>query len=130
MANNKVSVITVNGKALPAPDIGLKYLREQLVDSARNAEGTVIAQKINRRLVKADSLKWSYLTVEQWHEILVEIEKFECNVTFYDALTMSFTTRKMYWGNASEEPYEVDEEGRVLTYRNCSCNIIDMGVVE
>lgn len=125
-----VSMFKINGKSLPPPDVGLKYLREQLVDSGRNAEGTVIAQKINRRLVKADSLKWSYLTAEEWHSILVEIEKFEADVTFYDALSMSFVTRKMYWGNASEEPYLVDEDGRVLTYRNCSCNIVDMGVVE
>ena len=127
---NGVSIIKVNGKSIPPPDVGMKYLREQLVDSGRNAEGTVIAQKINRRLVKADSLKWTYLTAEEWHSILVEIEKFECDVTFYDALSMSFVTRKMYWGNASEEPYLVDDEGKVLTYKNCSCNIIDMGVVE
>lgn len=127
---NGVSMFRVNGKALPPPDVGLKYLREQLVDSGRNAEGTVIAQKINRRLVKADSLKWSYLTAEEWHDILVEVEKFEATVTFFDALTMNFVTRQMYWGNASEEPFLVDDDGRVLTYRNCSCNIIDMGVVE
>jgi hypothetical protein len=126
---NGVSILRVNGKKIPPPDIGLKYLRSQLVDSGRNAQGTVIAQKINRRQVKVDSLKWTYLTAEEWHDILVEIEKFECNVTYFDALTMGFATRKMYWGDASEEPYEVDESGRVLTYRNCSCNIIDMGVV-
>ena len=56
--------IWINGIQLPAPDNSAKILRQQLVDSARNANGQVVAQKINRRLLKVDGLQWSYLPAE------------------------------------------------------------------
>ena len=124
------SVIWINGKALTAPDLGLKILRELLVDSGRNSQGTVVAQTINRRLLKADSLQWTYLTEEEWGSILQEIEKFKGTMKIWDARTHGFLNIEVYWGNASEEPYEVDETGRILTYKNCKCNIIDMGVIK
>lgn len=122
-----IPIIYVDGEALPAPDIGLKIQRQQLVDSGRNAKGEVIAQKINRRLIKLDSLKWTYLSAYDWHRILRHIEGFQSTVIFWDAASDDFINVRMYWGDATEEPYEVDEDGRVLTYRNCQCNIIDMG---
>lgn len=119
--------IWINGVQLPAPDKGLKIQRQQLVDSGRNAKGQVVAQKINRRLLKVDSLQWSYLTATQWGAILQQIEKFEGTVKVWDARTGGFLDFKIYWGNAEEEPFEVDDDGRVLSYINCKCNIVDMG---
>lgn len=119
--------IWINGVQLPAPDKGLKIQRQQLVDSGRNAKGQVVAQKINRRLLKVDSLQWSYLTTTQWGAILQQIEKFEGTVKVWDARTGGFLDFKIYWGDAEEEPFEVDDDGRILSYRNCKCNIVDMG---
>lgn len=119
--------IWINGKQLPAPDQGLKIQRQQLVDSGRNAKGQVVAQLINRRLLKVDSLKWSYLTNAQWSSILQEIQKFEGTVKVWDARTNSFLSFKVYWGDAEETPYEVDSTGKVLTFKDCKCNVIDMG---
>lgn len=119
--------IWINGVQLPAPDKGLKIQRQQLVDSGRNAKGQVVAQKINRRLLKVDSLQWSYLTATQWGAILQQIEKFEGTVKVWDARTGGFLDFKVYWGNAEEEPFEVDDDGRILSYINCKCNIVDMG---
>ena len=119
--------IWINGKKLPAPDVGAKIQRQQLVDSGRNAKGEVVAQKVNRRLLKVDSLQWSYLSAAQWGSILDEIEKFTGTVKIWDARTSKFLTFKVYWGDATEEPYVVDSSGRVLYYRNCKCNVIDMG---
>lgn len=119
--------IWINGVQLPAPDKGLRILRQQLVDSGRNAKGQVVAQKINRRLLKVDALQWSYLTATEWGAILKQIEKFEGTVKIWDARTNGFLTFKIYWGDAEEEPFEVDENGNILTYVNCKCNVIDMG---
>lgn len=120
--------IRVNGNTLPYPSFGLTVQRQQFVDSARNALGQVVAQKINRRIIKFDNLKWNHLTADQWRSILQEIEKFEGTLEFWDNLTGSFITRRIYWGDSSEEVYKINPDtGQVLEYINCSCNIIDMG---
>lgn len=120
-------MIWINGKKMPAPNNTMTIVRQQLVDSARNAKGEVVGTKINRRMLKLDSLEWSFLTAAQWHSILAEIEKFEGTLKFYDELTQTFTTRKVYWGDATEAPLEYDASGKVLRYKSCKCNIIDMG---
>jgi hypothetical protein len=123
-----MSFFKINGVALPYPSTGLVVQRQQFVDSARNALGQVVAQKINRRLIKFDSLVWKHLTASQWRSILVEIEKFEGTLYFWDNLSGSFITRRVYWGDASEEVFKINKvTGEVLEYINCSCNIIDMG---
>jgi hypothetical protein len=123
-----MSFFKINGIDLPYPSTGLVVQRQQFVDSARNAQGQVVAQKINRRLIKFDNLVWKHLTASKWREILVEIEKFEGELYFWDNLTGSFITRKVYWGDASEEVFKINKvTGEVLEYLNCSVNIIDMG---
>lgn len=120
--------IKINGKNLPMPSRGLEVQREQIVDSGRNANAQVVAQKINRRQVKINNLVWTHLTAQQWHDILVEIEKFEGELYFWDNLSQSFKTIRVYWGDASEEVWKIDDTtGEVLEYINCKCNIIDMG---
>lgn len=122
-----MNFIWINDIKLPAPDKGLKILRQQLVDSGRNAAGVTVAQKINRRIMKWDSLKWSHLSAEEWGKILKEIEKFEGTLKTWDARTGGFITIKVYWGDSEEEPCEVASDGEILTYQNCKCNLIDMG---
>lgn len=120
-------MIWINGIELPSPDKGLKIQRQQLVDSGRNAKGQVVAQKINRRLMKVDSLQWKFLKASEWGKILNEIEKFEGTLRIWDAMTGKFVTRKVYWGDAEEEPFSVDENGKITLYASCKCNLIDMG---
>ena len=119
--------IYINDVQLPVPVRGLKVLRSQFVDSGRNALGQVVSQKINRRIIKFDSLEWVHLTAEEWHKILIEIEKFEGTLRFWDARTNGWLSIRVYWGDASEEPYQIDETGKVTEYLKCSCNIVDMG---
>jgi hypothetical protein len=120
--------IKINGKELPVPAVGLSVQRQQFVDSARNALGQVVAQKINRRIFKFDNLVWRHLTASQWREILVEVEKFYGDLYFFNNLTGQFETAKVYWGDASEEVFKIDSTtGEVLEYINCSVNLIDMG---
>lgn len=120
--------IKINGVALPMPSRGLNVEREQIVDSGRNANAQVVAQKINRRLIKFNELVWAHLTAQQWHDILVEIEKFEGELYYWDNLSQSFKTIRVYWGNSSETIWKINPQtGEVLEYVDCRCNIIDMG---
>jgi hypothetical protein len=118
----------INGVNLPVPSRGLTVQRQQFVDSARNAQGQIIAQRINRRLIKFDSVEWAHLTAVEWRAILLEIEKFEGELYFFNNLLGQFQTMKVYWGDASEEPFKINPTtGEVLEYINCKCNIIDCG---
>ena len=120
--------IKINGVVLPYPATGIVVQRSQFVDSTRNALGQVIAQKINRRIIKFDSLEWKHLTASEWRSILIEIEKFEGRLEYWDNLSGTFKSIKVYWGDASEEVFKIDPDtGEVLEYINCKCNIIDMG---
>lgn len=120
--------IRVNGKTLTYPSYGLSVQRQQFVDSARNALGQVVAQKINRRIFKFEALQWKHLTASQWHDILIEIEKFEGTLEWYNTLTKTYETTRVYWGDASEEIFKINPAtGEVLEYINCKANLIDMG---
>lgn len=122
------AMIKINGKDLPYPSRGLTIQRQQFVDSARNALGQVVAQKINRRIIKLDNLEWNWLTAADWGAILAEIELFEGELEFWDALSGGFITLKVYWGDASEEIWKVDPNtGATLEFCHCKCNIIDCG---
>lgn len=118
----------INGVVLPYPSTGLVVQRQQFVDSARNAEGVLLAQKRQRRILKFDNLMWKHLTASEWRAILVEIEKFRGTLYFWDALTGTFKNREVYWGDASEEVFKINPAtGEVLEYINCKCNLIDAG---
>lgn len=120
--------IKINGVVLPYPAVGLSISRNQFVDSARNASGKVVAQKINRRINKINNLQWKHLKAEDWRKIQAEIDKFFGELEFWDNPSNSFKTIKVYWGDESSEVFKIDDEtGEVLEYINCKCNIIDMG---
>ena len=123
-----MSFFKINGNSFPTPQRGLIVQRQQLVNSGRNGLGEVVAQKINRRQIKFDSLVWAWLPADQWSDILQEIEKFEGVLTYWDALKKQIINRKVYWGDVSEEPFKINEStGEVLEYINCKCNLVDMG---
>jgi len=120
--------IKINGIVLPYPARGLNVQRQQFVDSARNSLGQVVAQKINRRIVKMDALEWKHLTATEWREIQVEIEKFAGILEYWDNLSGSFIEINVYWGDESAEVWKINPStGEVLEYINCKCNIVDMG---
>ena len=118
---------TVNN---PARDYQEKT--EQLVRSTRNANGQVIAQKINRRLEKFDSLRWPYLsrTSVQW--LRQQIAKFDCNLTYWDDELGRVITRQFYWGDFEATPCEWETfqvngvyMKRPTWYKDIKCNLID-----
>ncbi len=120
-------IIYLNGKAFPAPASGLSISRVQLVDSTRNSNGQVVAQKIGKRQLKFDGLVWNNLDAQTWHAILAEITKFEVIVRFYDVGVNQWVNLRCYFGDAKETPIKFDQYGVPIRYSVCQCNIIDMG---
>lgn len=120
-----------NGEAIPGnPGRGYLEKSEQLVKSTRNANGQVIAQKINRRINKFDSLRWPVLTRAQVVWLKKKVANFTVNVTYYDSEVDGVITRKFYFGDLSAEPFEWDNSGQIsipTRYKDVSVNIIDMG---
>ncbi len=122
-----MSFIKINGIQFPCPSTGLKFLGSQIVDSARNANGEVVSQKINRRQIKLDSVTWGYLPANTWEAILQEIQKFTGVIEFYSPYQRAWVTMEIYWGDDTGEPLFLDDSGKPISYINCGCNIIDTG---
>lgn len=114
-----------------SPSSNATLISSQFVDSARNANAKVIAQKINRRQVKYDSIQFPYLTASEWSELRRIVENFTVNVTYYDDYEGRILTRLFYFGDSSAVPIKFDHtKGSVAVptaYVDCRVNIIDMG---
>lgn len=123
------SFITINGAKFPQPRRGLELLSATIVDSARNANGVVVGQKVGRDQQKLNNLFWGYLTAEQWSAMLQIFDKnFFVTVTYPDMVNNRWTTRKMYPGDRTATPYHLDPNtGLPADYINCKVNIIDCG---
>lgn len=120
--------ITFNGTELPCPS-AIDYEGQQLVNSARNALGEVVAQKINRRQVKM-SISWNVSYPEDLKKILGCIEEFSGTVRYYDPKSGGFITRQMYWGDYSVSTYWTKENGTPKLFTSLKTSLIDMGLSE
>ncbi|MBQ8299570.1 MAG: hypothetical protein IJX99_06960 [Clostridia bacterium] len=99
-----------------------------MVSDARNAQGVFIGQKIGRDQSKVEYVA-SALTAQEWSEILMIFERsFVNDVTYFDMVTGSKITRKMYVNDRTASPLAVDEEGNVTVWKDCALNLIDTGM--
>lgn len=121
-----MAVIKFNGTEITCPSV-LDYEGQQLVDSARNANGEVVAQKINRRQVKLN-LEWKVIYPSDLKKILNLIEEFSGDATYYDPKEGGFITRQMYWGDYSVSTYWVNEDGAPKMLTGLKASLIDMGL--
>ena len=120
--------LTFNGVELPCPS-DLSYEGQQTVDSARNANAEVIAQKINRRMVKLSGITWNVLSPEDVTKILNCIETFSGTLQYYDPKEGGMISRQMYWGDYSVKPYWSDKgTGEPTLFVQLSASLIDMGL--
>lgn len=119
--------LAINGYELPPPKRGVKIVVTTVVDAGRNANGSVVGQKVGRDQYKIDSLEWSWLTANQWEKILSILNNFFFYVTFIDPVKNTRKTVKMYCGDRTAEPYWLDDYGEPTHYRNCKVNLIDTG---
>lgn len=126
MAGN---LIKINGKSFPSPDMGLSFEVATFVSGGKNANGTMIGQKVGRDQYKIDKLQWFYLDAATWSNILKEFKSFFVTVEFPDMVNNRWITLKMYPGNRTAEPLELSSNGLPKSYKNCKVNIIDCGVM-
>ena len=120
--------IKVNGKPFPYMSYDLTLMTATMVDSARNANGVMVGQKVGRDVAKLDSLVGPHLTAEQWSEILQEMENFFVEVEYPDMVTNSWQTRTFYCGDRTAKVYKLDPDtGLPSEYLECKCNLIDTG---
>ena len=120
--------IKINGREYPCPRRGLNLMTATIVDSARNANAVVVGQVVGREQQKIDNLEWAYLTAEQWSSLLQEFRNFYVMVTYPDMVNNTWTTRKMYPGDRTAEPFHLDQETQLpIDYINCKVNLIDCG---
>jgi len=97
-----------------------------VVNSGRNANAVIVAQKLGRDQSKLE-LKWNYLTDSEWSAILTLFDNnWAGNVTYYDMQKNKKITRKMYVGDRKARPYEM-AGGNPSSWLECTLNLIDTG---
>ena len=113
---------------IPNPDNpSATNLIATLVNSARNANAIVTAQKIGRDQEKTE-MSWNYLEKEEWETLLrFWDQNFFFNFTYYSRVDGVKITRKFYVGDRTDKPFNVDANGIPVAYRDCTANVIDTG---
>ena len=129
--SNMFAVSSLSGGGqiwLPNPDqTSGKGTIATLVNSGRNANAVVTAQKIGRDQDKSE-LSWNYLDKNTWEKILQFFDdNFFFNFTYYSPVAGTKITRKCYVGDRTFRPFDIDSNGDPTAYQDCSANIIDTG---
>lgn len=126
-----MAFLEVNGIELPCPSTGLEIILSDAVNSGRNANAEVIAEKVGKTNIKYNNLRWAWLTADQWHQICALFSEFFVMAKVYNPATGDFETIKMYPGDRSAEVYWLEEDGvSIKNFKDCKVNIIDCGLVE
>lgn len=98
-----------------------------LVNSGRNANAVVTAQKIGRDQDKVE-LAWDYMNKTDWEEILQFFDSnFFFELTYYSPVGGNRITRKFYVGDRTYQPFAIDEYGVPIAYKACKLNVVDTG---
>lgn len=123
-------LVTVEGYAFPEPS-DYNANTATLVDSGRNVKGYMIGAVIRDDVAKV-SLKWKYLTVQEWARVQSCFKesaggKFINSVTFFDQSSGKYATRDMYVGDRQAGVWRRDPEtGEILGWTNCSLSLIEV----
>ena len=98
-----------------------------MVDQARTADGIVRGSVIAK--TNKIELKWAVLSPEVWSQICQFFDKhFYFNAYYWDMSANAFTTKTMYVGDRSAQPFLIDDvTGKPKYYLNCEANIIGIG---
>ena len=129
--SNMYRVTNLSGEEalwLPNPDMGSgENLISTLVNSARNAEAIVTAQKVGRDQDKT-TLAWNYLDKDVWEKLISFWDRnFFFKFTYYSRVTQSFITRECYISDRKDKPFQIDANGVPTAYKDCSASIVDTG---
>ena len=120
------ALVTVAGYELPEPS---EYSgnTSTIVDSARNVSGYVIGSVVRHDVAKVE-LSWKYLTAQQWASILsLFAASFYNEVTFYNQVTASYTTRTMYVSDKTAGMWRRDSAtGEVMGWTGCALSLVEV----
>ena len=123
--------LEVNGIELPCPSTGLEIILSDAVNSGRNANAEVIAEKVGKTNLKYNNLRWAWLTRDEWSLICSVFENFFVVAKVWNPLKNDFESIKMYPGDRTGEVYWLEEDGLTpKNFKDCKVNIIDCGLVE
>ncbi len=110
----------------PDKDSGTNLI-ETLVNSGRNANAVVVAQKIGRDQDKTE-MRWNYLPKEDWEKMVrFWNQNFFFIFTYYSRVAGTKISRKFYIGDRTDKPFDVDAQGIPTAYVECSANVVDTG---
>lgn len=119
-----MALVTVAGTALPAPS-SYDGTTLDLVDSGRNASGVLVCDVIRHDMGKVE-MKWNYLTVKAWSDILLLFKtNFINSVTFFNQTTGGYTTRDMYISDRTGG-IAIMSGDEVKGWKNCSLSLIEV----
>lgn len=123
--------LEVNGIELPCPSTGLEIILSDAVNSGRNANAEVIAEKVGKTNLKYNNLRWAWLTRDEWSLICSVFENFFVVAKVWNPLKNDFESIKMYPGDRTAEVYWLEEDGLTpKNFKDCKVNIIDCGLIE
>lgn len=125
-----MAFLEVNGVELPCPSTGLEIILSDAVNSGRNANAEVIAEKVGKTNLKYNNLRWAWLTKDEWSTICSVFSNFFVMAKVWNPATNGFETIKMYPGDRTAEVYWLEEDGITpKNFKDCKVNIIDCGLV-
>ena len=123
--------LEVNGIELPCPSVGLEIILSDAVNSGRNANAEVIAEKVGKTNIKYNNLQWMWLTRDEWHLICSVFSEFFVVAKVWNPVANDFVNIKMYPGDRTAQVYWLEEDGVTpKNFTQCKVNIIDCGLVE
>ena len=126
---NPSQQIKINGIPLPSPAPNFEIIRSTVVDSGRNANGTVVGQVIGRKLWKLNNLQWNGIDEDTVDSIINLLEDFYVKVTFVGTDNQVHTVT-MYPSDITGQPVFFDKlKSQYHLYRTLKFNLIDCGIV-
>ena len=125
-----MAFLEINGVEVPCPSTGLEIILSDAVNSGRNANAEVIAEKVGKTNIKYNNLRWAWLTKDQWSLICSLFSNFFVVAKVFNPATNSFVNIKMYPGDRTAEVYWTEKDGVTpMNFKDCKVNIIDCGIV-
>ena len=107
------------------------FTTTNLVDGARNAQGTFIGRVVGRSMDKQE-MSWEMISCTKWWQLnrWLEAGHFTCYACYFSHNVGEWKTRLFYISDRKVEPEMIDPgNGEPAFYRNASLNVIDCGVV-
>lgn len=120
------TLITIDGREMPEPS-SYDATTSTIVDSGRNVQGKVVGAVVRHDVAKI-SVKWNYLTAEQWAAAIGPFTtKFYVSVRFLNQTTNAYETRQMYVSDRTAGMWRRNpNSGRVMGWTNCGLSLVEV----